>query len=128
MGLAEDIADDLSGFDGVETVTVEHRTLAGVVEWRSFDVVALKLGSTAEPVTVGQGAQMHATRARWHLQANTLSRQARKGDRILSDGYGTWELENAALVTLGTRYACDSFQVAPTVAPALPGQVGANDP
>lgn len=128
MGLAEDIAGDLSGFDGAESVTVEHRTLAGVVEWRSFGVVALKLGSFAGPAGAGQGSQMHQTAARWHLQANTLSRAVRKGDRVVSDASGTWELTTAALVTLGTRYACDSFQVAPTVAPTLPGQVGANDP
>lgn len=105
--------------DGIETVHVYHRSLTGTTIWESLTAIALKRASWISPVTVGQGAQLHATRARWHFKANSLDRPIKKGDRFDSDVYGTWEVAEASLQTLGTRYACECWLVTPPTVPIL---------
>lgn len=113
MSLADLIADDFDLFDGIETVTVQRRSLSGSITTVA-NVTALKQETTGAVVSLGPNAQTSTDVAKWQIKASTLpGGMPRRGDRILSTTYGTWEVLNANVRTLGTRYVATCKQITP---------------
>ena len=106
-----DLADDIEIFDWVQAVEFQHRTLAGVVTATDAAVKALRRATAFAPDGAGSGTQAMTVLAPWHLKAADLSVPPKKGDRFVAAGGETWELADASLETLGTRWAATCRRV-----------------
>lgn len=109
--MAVDLSDDLGYVDGLETVTFQRYSLAGVLETSYANVSALRRVITGVPTTIGpHGAQTPTpTNAMWHVVKETLAVSPRRGDRIVSGDSGTWVVEWVDEATLSTRYAVKAY-------------------
>ena len=104
MALDFDISDDFDLFDDVHTVSYQRRALDGTYT-TDATVSAFKRATTGAIVDLG-GSQVVVDMARWHIKAGTLSGSPRRGDRIVSGTYGTWEVIDDNAETFLTRHMC----------------------
>jgi hypothetical protein len=92
----------------LESVTYLRRNLQGVLVSTTAGVVALRRAVSRPSSPFGQGAQAVIAQTRWHVRADTLAFRPRRGDRVASDADLTlWEVMEAAVETLESRYRCE---------------------
>lgn len=106
MALLDDIADDFDLIDDIETVSYQRRDLEGAVTTTYLTVLAYKTATRGSLSGFGQGGQTLVDTCRWHLKTSTLAVEPRKGDRIVSVRYGTWEVLTDDTECLGTERVC----------------------
>ncbi len=103
------LTDDLAMADGLETVTLEARdgselaTIAG----------ALRRAITTAEAAASNG--WHQTGdVRWHLPVAALPEAPPLGSRLVDAADGQWTVLAVERATLGTRWACDTRNLALT--------------
>lgn len=100
-----DVSNDFRVFDRTEEVTFVRVTPDGG-ETSYTKVKGLRRAIHGAAVTMGQ-AQVIPDKATWHLDIATLEVIPRRSDKIVSEGSGTWVVQNDNTETLGTRYRCE---------------------
>lgn len=90
----------------LETVSFQRRNLEGTTPTTYTDVIALLTRVGGDLMGYGDGSQSTVEMRNIHIQASTLSVIPRRGDRVVSDTSGVWEVLTCNKETLGTRYAC----------------------
>lgn len=102
---------DWGFFDWTEQICLQRRTLEGTVTATHCCVDALKRATDGSQQGTGGESVSLSSAARWHLRASQCPVVPRRGDRIISTYHGTWEVVEASIETLGTRYACKARQI-----------------
>lgn len=106
---------DWPTFLGLETVSLARRSLKGEDVATLTGVQAVKRATLGGFAGAGMGAVAAEDVARWHLRAASLPAgfRVRRGDRIVSDTHGTWEVLASSLEAMATRFACECKAVPP---------------
>ena len=102
MTLATDIASDMAGFDGVETVTLTDVS-AGTSD---TSVTGLRGPLSHREVMMNGPAGLEPGDVAWNLQANTTAIVPIPGDTITDGDSVVWTILSVTKATLGTRWRC----------------------
>jgi hypothetical protein len=106
------VADDLLLFDRVYPVMYQRRDLSGLVVETVECVQALFREEAVTLAGIGRQGKHSDRKARIHFRASEVTFTPRKGDRLVSDQLGTWEVvEEVKVSTLSTRYAVTCLRV-----------------
>lgn len=100
-----DLSDDMDIFDGLETVSFQRPNLSGGGVTTYTGVTAFREMRDGRLIAIGDGQQMIDS-AVYHLKSTTLAVVPRRGDRVVSASYGTWEVLSSNTETLTSRYEC----------------------
>lgn len=98
------LSGDFSYFDSTEYVSYQRRAPGGTLTATVSNVRALRRVLTASPASTSSLDKSIVEEATWHLDASTLSYSPKRGDRIVSSTYGTYEVVEDATETLANRY------------------------
>ena len=102
MTLATDIADDMAGFDGVETVTLTDVSAST----SDATVTGLRGPLSHREIMMNGPAGLEPDDMVWNLQANTTAIVPVPGDTITDGDSVVWTILSVMKATLGTRWRC----------------------
>ncbi len=102
MTLATDIADDMAGFDGIETVTLTDVSAST----SDATVTGLRGPLSHREIMMNGPAALEPDDMVWNLQANTTDIVPVDGDTITDGDSVVWTILSAKKTTLGTRWRC----------------------